>query len=121
MKLLGSKRLECFCQDSYALFAGEGAEDRNRKANCPSGNIWKAIGIPDEITFPHRTDENDTETKPEFCLRDWRTQEFAGNGESSQELCYRDKKRESIEGTTGTFVMIMLMIMDKVLKYFEIQ
>jgi len=86
--MLRSKRLECFCRDSYALFSTDD-EESNRKGNCP-------LGIPSL--------GNETEGGLQLfekCKPDWRTLEFLGTEESNneQEVCYRDSIRENVNGT----------------------
>jgi hypothetical protein len=88
MKFLRSKRLECFCKNSFALFTTnlEGHEE-NIKGNCT--NFKNALeGISN---FPER---------------DWRTEEFLRNGEESEEeSCFKDKVRQVLNGSGARVIL----------------
>lgn len=86
MELTRSLRLECFCKDSFALFANFnvnqqfGGTNVNRRGNCSNlESWWKLLS--------------------NFTNLDWRVEEFFRNGEESQNVCFRNEVRRSFNGT----------------------
>lgn len=81
MKLMRSKRLECFCKNSYGLFINnEDGDEENRKGRC--SNFINTLKEFSNITNG-----------------DWRIDEFMKNGEDGPNSCFRDEIRENFNGT----------------------
>lgn len=72
-----SKRLECYCRDSFGLFMNDDFEYENRQASCAMPEILERL---------------------ENCS-DWRLEEFFMNEEKSEEVCFRGRSALHINGS----------------------
>ncbi len=77
MKFVRSKRLECFCKNSYALFVTNSDSNEynesNRRGNC-FGGVRTVLDHFSNLTN-----------------NDWRVDEFLRNEEESSNVCFRDE------------------------------
>ncbi|XP_035706469.1 uncharacterized protein LOC110845880 isoform X2 [Folsomia candida] len=80
MKLMRSKRMECFCRNSFALFLDSNGTETNRRGNCS------------DI-------EAEMENLSTLTKKDWRVEEFLRNGEIDSNVCFRDEVRGLLIGT----------------------
>lgn len=68
-----SRRLECYCKDSFGLFMNDNYEFENRQANCSTRGRTSLLSRVSKCS-------------------DWRLDEFIRNQEESQDVCFRQSE-----------------------------
>lgn len=89
VQYIRSRRLECYCKDSFGLFMNSNYEFENRQANCSSGEL------------------NSLLNRVSNCS-DWRLDEFVRNQEESRDVCFRlsEPKLQLGDGDYGSGMFV---------------